>query len=187
MVFQAKMSCQFRLRGAPPHEERPKTYTSCIGSSALMGGWEDNFSTVSPLRRKRIKLKSLIYSGGAKINEVRKRQQILGGGRKRVLIVLFIPSVEGDGVSTIDQPFWVDLALETLGYVFGGATAFPKAKGTWRDDGRGGTLEKDEPIIVHCYTTPVDIEDERNLAALGDLCRKPGRETHQGEVGLGGG
>jgi hypothetical protein len=76
------------------------------------------------------------------------------------------------------------LALETFGHVFGGATAFPKAKGIWRDDGRGGTLVKDEPIVVHCYTTPVDIEDERNLAALGAFCRKLGRETHQGEVGL---
>jgi hypothetical protein len=67
---------------------------------------------------------------------------------------------------------------------FGGATAFPKAKGIWRDDERGGTLVEDEPIVVHCYTTPFDIEDDRNLAALGDFCRKLGRETRQGEIGL---
>jgi hypothetical protein len=113
-----------------------------------------------------------------------KRQQILSGGRKRVLVVLFIPSVERHGMSAIDQPLWVDLALEMLGRVFGGATAFPKAKGIWRDDERDGTLIKDEPIVVHCYTTPADIENDRNLAALGDFCRKLGRETRQGEVGL---
>jgi hypothetical protein len=113
-----------------------------------------------------------------------KGQQILSTGRKRVLVVLFIPSVERDGVSTIDQRFWVDSALEMFGRVFGGATAFPKAKGIWRDDERGGALVKDEPIVVHCYTTPVDIEDDRNLAGLGDFCRKLGRETRQGEVGL---
>jgi hypothetical protein len=74
-----------------------------------------------------------------------KGQQILsGGGRKRVLVVLFIPSVERDGMSTIDQTLWVDLALEMLGRVFGGATAFPKARGVWRDDERDGTLVKDE-------------------------------------------
>ena len=112
------------------------------------------------------------------------RNQVLSTGRKRVLVVLFVPSVERDGVSTIDQPFWVDAALEMLGRVFGGATAFPKAKGIWRDDERGGTLIRDEPVIVHCYTTPVDIEDDRNLAALGEFCRKIGRETRQGEVGL---
>jgi hypothetical protein len=112
------------------------------------------------------------------------RERVLRSGRKRVLIVLFIPSVERDDVSVIDQPFWVESALETFGRVFGGATAFPKAKGIWRDDERGGTLVKDEPVVVHCYTTPVDIEDGRNLAALGDFCRKLGRETHQGEVGL---
>lgn len=87
-------------------------------------------------------------------------------------------------MSTIDQPFWVDAALEMFGRVFGGATAFPKAKGVWRDDERGGTLVKDEPVVVHCYTTPVDIENPRNLAALGDFCRTLGREARQGEVGM---
>jgi hypothetical protein len=113
-----------------------------------------------------------------------KKQRVLSSGRKRVLVVLFIPSVERDGMSTIDQSFWVDAALEMFGRVFGGATAFPKAKGIWRDDERGGTLVKDEPVVVHCYTTPVDIENGRNLAALGDFCRNLGREARQGEVGL---
>src|ERR1700726_1268843 len=101
-----------------------------------------------------------------------KRQRVLISGRKRVLVVLFIPSVERDGMSTIDQSFWVDAALEMFGRVFGGATAFPKAKGIWRDDERGGTLVQDEPIVVHCYTTPPDIRDDRNPAALGDFFRK---------------
>lgn len=113
-----------------------------------------------------------------------KTQRGLSSGRKRVLVVLFIPSVERDGISTIDQPFWVDAALDMFGRVFGGATAFPKAKGIWRDDERGGTLVKDEPVVLHCYTTPVDIENRRNLAALGDFCRKLGREARQGEVGM---
>jgi hypothetical protein len=113
-----------------------------------------------------------------------KRQGSLSSGRKRVLVVLFIPSVERDGTSAIDQALWVDSALERFGRVFGGATAFPKAKGIWRDDERGGALVHDEPIVVHCYTTPLDIEDDRNLAALGDFCRKLGREARQGEIGL---
>ncbi len=71
-----------------------------------------------------------------------------------------------------------------FGTVFGGATADPKAKGIWRDDERGGALVKDEPVVVHCYTTPVDIEDSKNLAALGGFCRRMGREARQGEVGL---
>ena len=113
-----------------------------------------------------------------------KAGRLFSSGRKRVLVVLFIPSVERDGLSAIDQPVWVDAALEMFGRVFGGATAFPKAKGIWRDDERGGTLIKDEPVVVHCYTTPGDIEDSRNLAALGGFCRRLGREAHQGEVGL---
>jgi len=54
----------------------------------------------------------------------------------------------------------------------------------WRDDKRGGTLIRDEPVVVHCYTTPADIEDNRNLGELGDFCRMMGREARQGEIGL---
>ncbi|HEY7299149.1 MAG TPA: hypothetical protein VH684_14685 [Xanthobacteraceae bacterium] len=75
-----------------------------------------------------------------------KEERVLSNGRKRVLVVLFIPSVERDGTSVIDQSFWVEAALEMCGRTFGGATAFPKAKGIWRDDERGGTLVKDEPV-----------------------------------------
>ena len=71
-----------------------------------------------------------------------------------------------------------------LGRVFGGATAYPKAKGVWRDDERGGALVKDEPVVVHCYTTRTDVQEEDKLAELGRFCRRMGREAHQGEVGL---
>ena len=64
------------------------------------------------------------------------------------------------------------------------ATAYPKAKGIWRDEERSGALVKDEPVVVHCYTTPMDIQDARNLAELGEFCRTMGREAHQGEIGL---
>ena len=99
-------------------------------------------------------------------------------------MVLFIPSVERDGTTPIDQQRWVDAALQMFGRVGGGATAYPKAKGIWRDDERNGVLVKDEPVVVHCYTTPADIEDSNNLAKLGSFCRTIGREARQGEVGL---
>jgi len=92
--------------------------------------------------------------------------------------------IERAGVTPIDQQRWVDSALEMFGRVFGGATAYPKAQGIWRDDERGGALVKDEPVVVHCYTTPADIEDARKLAELGDFCRRMGRDARQGEVGL---
>ena len=89
-----------------------------------------------------------------------------------------------DGTTPIDQDHWVDAALEMFGRVFGGATAYPKAKGIWRDDERNGALVKDEPVVVHCYTTPADIEDSRTLAELGSFCRTMGGDAGQGEVGL---
>lgn len=113
-----------------------------------------------------------------------RRRSLLKGGRKRVLVVLFVPSVERDGTTPIDQERWVDAALEMFGRVFGGATAYPKAKGIWRDDERDGVLVRDEPIVVHCYTTPGDIEDPGHLRDLGSFCRTMGRDARQGEVGL---
>ena len=116
--------------------------------------------------------------------KARSGQKVLSGGRKRVLVVLFVPSVERNGTTPIDQQRWVDASLEMFGRVFGGATAYPKAKGVWRDDERGGALVMDEPVVVHCYTTPADIQNDPNLAALGAFCRKMGREARQGEIGL---
>jgi hypothetical protein len=113
-----------------------------------------------------------------------RRRSLLNGGRKSILVVLFVPSVERDGTTPIDQEHWVDAALEMFGRVFGGATAYPKAKGIWRDDERDGVLVRDEPIVVHCYTTPGDIEDPGNLRDLGSFCRTMGRDARQGEVGL---
>lgn len=104
--------------------------------------------------------------------------------RKSVLLVLFIPSVQRDGMTKVDQDYWVDSALEILGAVFGGATAYPKAKGIWRDEERGGHLVRDEPVVIHCYTTPERVEDEGALAQLGSFCRRMGREADQGEIGL---
>ena len=104
--------------------------------------------------------------------------------RKSVLVVLFIPSIARDGAKAVDQDHWVDSALEMFGSVFGGATAYPRAKGIWRDDERGGHLVRDEPMVIHCYTTPERIEDAGALAELGSFCRRMGREARQGEVGL---
>ncbi len=112
------------------------------------------------------------------------RMSLPATGRKACLLVLFVPSVERDGKTAIDQSLWVDEALRLLGGVFGGATAYPRARGVWRDDERGGSLVLDEPVVIHCYVQPELLQDETNLAALGAFCRRMGRETNQGEVGL---
>ena len=104
--------------------------------------------------------------------------------RKTVLVVLFIPSVERDGITSVNQDYWVTEALRIFGRLYGGATAFPRARGVWRDDEMGAVLVEDEPVIIHCYTTPDDLNDPERLAQLGSFCRRMGREARQGEVGL---
>ncbi len=108
----------------------------------------------------------------------------MADSKKTVLVVLFVPSVERDGQTAVDQERWVKKALETFGKLFGGATAFPKARGVWRDDANNGQLVFDESVILHCYTKRDQIEDEKNLAKLRTFCRRMGKETKQGEIGL---
>ena len=49
----------------------------------------------------------------------------------------------------MEQDRRADGALEVFGALFGGATAYPKARGIWRDDERGGALVRDEPVAVY--------------------------------------
>ncbi|HEX7602599.1 MAG TPA: hypothetical protein VF316_13375 [Polyangiaceae bacterium] len=107
----------------------------------------------------------------------------LAGG-KRVLVVLFIPSVERDGETPVDQDRWTMAALEIFGRVYGGATAYPKARGVWRDDEREGTLVFDEPVVLHAYVTAKDVQARTKLKRIAAFCRRMGRETSQGEIGL---
>jgi hypothetical protein len=93
---------------------------------------------------------------------------LLSGG-KRTLVVLFVPSVERDGKTPVNQDRWVNEAMKMFGDVYGGATAYPRARGVWRDDERGGALVFDEPVVIHCYTTPKDAGSQAKLKKLGLL------------------
>jgi hypothetical protein len=98
------------------------------------------------------------------------------------LIVVFVPSKDRDG-QAIDQEFWVDEVLSTLGRLFRGGTAYPRGRGVWRDDERGGTLLKEEPVIVFSYAP----EGALTVPALEELYRtlsRMGRLANQGEIGV---
>jgi hypothetical protein len=97
------------------------------------------------------------------------------------LLVLFIPSKERRNKS-IDQRYWVKETLNVLGTLFGGATAFPRGEGVWRDDVEGGKLLFDNPVVVQCYTSEHLIDQK--LPALRDFLHRMGREARQGAVGL---
>ncbi|MEX2091170.1 MAG: hypothetical protein WD971_00760 [Pirellulales bacterium] len=97
------------------------------------------------------------------------------------LLVHYIPSHDRDK-QPIDQDKWVTKALDFLGRTFHGATAFPKARGVWRDDEQGGRLIFDEPVIVQCYTKLKLLESKSD--ELGEFLMEMGRETRQGAVGF---
>ena len=97
------------------------------------------------------------------------------------LLVLFIPSKDR-GDQPIDQPHCVMEALNALGNLLGGATAFPQGQGIWRDDAQGGKLLFDEPVIIQCYTSEYMIEEK--ISELRDFLHRMGREARQGAIGL---
>lgn len=97
------------------------------------------------------------------------------------LLVLFIPSADRNQKS-VAQDVWVEEALAVLGQLFGGATAFPRARGVWRDDARHGALVFDEPVVIQCYTNSKLIE--ANAAKLREFLVRMGTQTNQGAVGL---
>ncbi len=96
-------------------------------------------------------------------------------------VTLFIPSKDQIG-QTIDQNYWTDQALATLGRLFRGATAFPPGKGVWRNDARGGELVY-EPIVMVTSFVPID-ELMNHMGQLKTFLHRLGREANQGEVGI---
>lgn len=97
------------------------------------------------------------------------------------LLVLFIPSKDRTD-QPIDQGHWVEEALQALGTLFGGATAFPQGKGVRRDDAQGGKLLFDEPVVIQCYTSEQAIESRAD--ELKAFLHRMGREARQGAIGL---
>src|SRR2546423_7784349 len=96
------------------------------------------------------------------------------------LVVVFVPSKDRDG-QPIDQDHWVDEVLTTLGKLFRGATAYPRGRGVWRDDARGGLLLREEPVIVFSYA-PDGTMTAPALAELYQALSRMGRGARQGEI-----
>ena len=108
-------------------------------------------------------------------------QQLGAAKAESTLLVLFIPSVDCDS-QPIDQATWVQRALQTLGELFGGATAFPQGQGVWRDDAQGGRLVFDEPVVINRYTSETLLEAQ--APKLRQFLVDMGEQTRQGAVGL---
>ena len=99
-----------------------------------------------------------------------------------VIFVLFVPTVDRHE-TPIDHEYWRDEALRVLGRLFRGATAYPKGRGVWRDDERGGTLVFGDTSIVQCWAEPSAVTPEA-LLELRAFLHRMGREARQGEVGV---
>jgi len=98
------------------------------------------------------------------------------------LLVIFVPSRDRSG-QPVNQDYWVDENLATLGKLFRGGTAYPRGRGVWRNDAQGGVLIKEEPVIVFSYIAEEAITHE-SLSQVYQTLARMGRETNQGEIGV---
>ena len=115
------------------------------------------------------------------VDEIRHHLGVAGPPGGTVPIVVFLPSHDRLG-EPIDQPRWRDEWLGLLAEHFRGATAFPPGRGVWRDD-RTGSLLFEDTAVLFTIASPEDVTS-RSMVALGDMARRFGRESNQGEVGL---
>jgi hypothetical protein len=104
--------------------------------------------------------------------------------KQSTLFVLFMPSADryGESLGKREQKRWVRKAMKVLGQKMGGATAFPRGLGVWRDDARAGELVWDKPVLIQCYTTEETLEEQ--AAALREYLVEMGTATRQGAVGF---
>ncbi len=96
--------------------------------------------------------------------------------------MVFVPSKDRDG-NPVDQDHWVDELLRTLGKLYRGSTAYPRGRGVWRDDERGGVLISEEPVIVFSYFAS-EAMTTTSLHELYKSLSRMGRATNQGEIGV---
>jgi hypothetical protein len=104
--------------------------------------------------------------------------------KQSTLLVLFIPSADrfGESLGKKEQRRWVRKALKVLGEHMGGATAFPRGLGVWRDDAQEGKLIWDRPVLIQCYTSEETLEQQAE--SLRTFLMEMGTETRQGAVGF---
>lgn len=104
--------------------------------------------------------------------------------RQSSLLVLFIPSADryGKSLGKRAQDRWVRMAMTALGQLLGGATAFPRGFGVWRDDAQDGKLVWDKPVLIQCYTNELSLET--HALAIRDFLVEMGVQTRQGAVGF---
>lgn len=97
--------------------------------------------------------------------------------KQSTLLVLFMPSADryGESLGKREQKRWVRKALKVLGEKMGGATAFPRGLGVWRDDAREGELVWDKPVLIQCYTTEQTLEEQ--ATPLREFLVEMGMET----------
>ena len=94
-----------------------------------------------------------------------------------IQLMLFIPSVDRDS-KHINQILWKDEVLEWLGQAFGGATAFPRGRGVWRDDERGGQLVFDDTVVIISFVSAASLEAK--VKDLRTFLIQMGHQTNQG-------
>ncbi len=106
----------------------------------------------------------------------------LQSDERQDLIILIVPSHDKSEVELPDQDVWAASALDLLGDLYGGATAFKTFAGVYKS--HDGQLLHDKPILIESYACRSEVEDEMKLKQLLAFAKRMGKETDQESVGI---
>jgi hypothetical protein len=81
----------------------------------------------------------------------------------------------------IEPPSGIMILVAVSPSLFRGATPYPRGRGVWPDDERGGTLLREEPVIVFSYVAEADLTTNALSEQYRTLSRM-GRQANQGEI-----
>lgn len=98
------------------------------------------------------------------------------------LLVVFVPNMDRENQPVLDAGLWAIQCRELFARLFGGATQFPGALGSWYDE-ENDVMVNEETILVQSYAPDDQVTQER-IERLAEFCHRFGRETNQGEVGV---
>jgi hypothetical protein len=98
------------------------------------------------------------------------------------LVILFVPSHDKKQNQLSDQDLWAEAALNLVGELYRGGTAFDTYAGVYMMP--DGTILKDKPITIETYVEREHLLDMAKLKRLLDFLKRTGRDTNQAAVGL---
>ena len=93
---------------------------------------------------------------------------------------IYLPNRDAEGDPIHDIEDWIDVAIDMLTKINGGATCLPPAYGTWRKSGRQKIVQENTRVVYSYITDAAKFS--RNIHTISTFIHSFGRECRQEAV-----